>query len=158
MSLTTFHLSPTGRILNVGEQERHHPERGSRPVSGHPSRISQLTRRYLALCPTPSKRVTKTLTGNAEPPIFVGTIPDHHAIDEKPRRASRPPAGRGGRKVDAAATGRDDVDAHPARAGRSGGQPTRPVVITMVPLHPARVPVPVTIAPASDWHSHSATS
>jgi hypothetical protein len=32
---------PTGRPLNIGEQKRHHPRRSSRPISGHPRRISQ---------------------------------------------------------------------------------------------------------------------
>ena len=41
-------LPPTGRTLNIGEQKRHHPRRSSRPISGHPRRISQQTRAYLA--------------------------------------------------------------------------------------------------------------
>ena len=39
-------LPPTGRTLNIDEQKRHHPRRSSRPISGHPRRISQ-TRAYL---------------------------------------------------------------------------------------------------------------
>src|SRR6476620_96142 len=42
-------LPPTGRTLNVGEQQRPHPRRSSRPVSEHPRRMSQQTRSYLAL-------------------------------------------------------------------------------------------------------------
>ena len=38
---------PTGRTLDIGEQKRHHPRRGSRPISGHPRRISQQTCSYL---------------------------------------------------------------------------------------------------------------
>ena len=41
-------LPPTGRILDIGEQKRHHPRRSSRRSSGHPRRISQQTRSYLA--------------------------------------------------------------------------------------------------------------
>ena len=41
-------LPPTGRTLDVGEQKRHHPRRGSRRRSGHPRRISQWTRCHLA--------------------------------------------------------------------------------------------------------------
>ncbi len=37
-------LPPTGRTLDIGEQKRHHPRRSSRPISGHPRRISQATR------------------------------------------------------------------------------------------------------------------
>ena len=40
-------LPPTGRTLDIGEQKRHHPRRSSRPISGHPRRISQQTRSYL---------------------------------------------------------------------------------------------------------------
>ena len=40
-------LPPTGRTLDIGEQKRHHPRRSSRPISGHPRRISQPTRSYL---------------------------------------------------------------------------------------------------------------
>ena len=36
-------LPPTGRTLDIGEQKRHHPRRSSRPISGHPRRISQQT-------------------------------------------------------------------------------------------------------------------
>ena len=41
-------LPPTGRTLDIGEQKRHHPRRSSRPITGHPRRISQQTRAYLA--------------------------------------------------------------------------------------------------------------
>ena len=41
-------LPPTGRTLDIGEQKRHHPRRSSRRSSGHPRRISQQTRSYLA--------------------------------------------------------------------------------------------------------------
>ena len=40
-------LPPTGRTLDIGEQERHHPRRSSGRSSGHPSRISQQTRSRL---------------------------------------------------------------------------------------------------------------
>ena len=40
-------LPPTGRTLNIGEQERDDPRRSSRRVSGHPRRISQQTCSYL---------------------------------------------------------------------------------------------------------------
>ena len=33
-------LPPTGRTLDIGEQKRHHPRRSSRPISGHPRRMS----------------------------------------------------------------------------------------------------------------------
>ena len=37
-------LPPTGRPLDIGEQECHHPRRSSRPISGHPRRLSHRTR------------------------------------------------------------------------------------------------------------------
>jgi hypothetical protein len=41
-------LPPTGRALDIGEQQRHHPRRSSGRRSGHPCRISQQTRSELA--------------------------------------------------------------------------------------------------------------
>jgi hypothetical protein len=77
-------LPPTGRTLNVGEQKRHHPRRSSRPVSGHPRRISQQTRSYLALRRNPTQACHQnTLNGNAQRPTPAAC-----------RRRARIPTGR----------------------------------------------------------------
>ena len=51
-------LPPTGRTLHIGEQKRHHPRRSSRRRSGHPCRISQPTRSYLAHRRNPTETPT----------------------------------------------------------------------------------------------------
>ena len=51
-------LPPTGRTLDIGEQKRHHPRRSSRRRSGHPCRISQRTRSYLAHRRNPAQTPT----------------------------------------------------------------------------------------------------
>ena len=77
-------LPPTGRTLDIGEQKRHHPRRSSRPISGHPRRLSQRTRAYLALRRNPTQACHQnTLNGNAQRPTPAAC-----------RRRARIPTGR----------------------------------------------------------------
>ena len=62
------------------------------------------------------------------------------ALDEERQRASRAQSGQGGRKVDAAGAGRDDVDAHPAACGAvRRPADARRVVITVVAASGPRI-------------------